>query len=97
MASDAEAGDGRYEVILAPAVRRALTERLPAAAAFAAYEFIVGPLADNPYRVGSRLLAPFEGYHRARRGEYRIRYRIDDRERRVYVVDVQHRRDAYRM
>jgi mRNA-degrading endonuclease RelE of RelBE toxin-antitoxin system len=89
------AHDDSYEILLAPGVRRALAETLPASAAFAAFEFIRGPLAENPRRVGSPLRAPFAGYHRARRGEYRVRYRIDEEYHRVYVVDVDHRRDAY--
>jgi mRNA-degrading endonuclease RelE of RelBE toxin-antitoxin system len=32
----------------------------------------------------------------ARRGTYRIIYRIDDKNRIVTVVDVDHRRDLYR-
>lgn len=84
-----------YEVVLAPGVKRALSETLPPAAAFAAFEFIRGPLAQNPRRVGAALRAPFEGLYRARRGEYRIRYSIDEDARRVVVVDVDHRRDAY--
>jgi mRNA-degrading endonuclease RelE of RelBE toxin-antitoxin system len=87
---------GGYEVILSPSVRRSLSETLPAAAAFAAFEFIDGPLGEDPHRVGAALRAPFDGYYRARRGEYRIRYRIDEAHRRVFVVDVSHRRDAYR-
>jgi mRNA interferase RelE/StbE len=46
--------------------------------------------------VGVPLRAPFEGLRRARRGEYRVRYRIDDANRQVIVLDVDHRRDAYR-
>ncbi|MCL2453887.1 MAG: type II toxin-antitoxin system RelE/ParE family toxin [Micrococcales bacterium] len=88
-------GDDRYEVVLAPGARRALSETLPPSAAFAAYEFVAGPLADNPRRVGAPLRAPFAGYYRARRGEYRVRYRIDEEQRRVIVVDIDHRRDAY--
>jgi mRNA-degrading endonuclease RelE of RelBE toxin-antitoxin system len=89
------AHDDSYEILLAPGVRRALAETLPASAAFAAFEFIRGPLAENPRRVGAPLRAPFAGYFRARRGEYRVRYRIDEEHHRVYVVDVDHRRDAY--
>ena len=33
-----------YSVVLAPGARRALTDTLPPAAAFAAWEFISGPL-----------------------------------------------------
>jgi mRNA-degrading endonuclease RelE of RelBE toxin-antitoxin system len=72
-----------------------LSESLPPSVAFAAYEFIVGPLAANPWRVGAPLRAPFAGYHRARRGEYRIRYRIDRESLLVTVLDIDHRRDSY--
>ena len=59
-------------------------------------EFIVGPLSDDPHRVGKRLRSPLEDRHTARRGTYRVIFRIDDVERLVTVVDVAHRRDAYR-
>lgn len=85
-----------YEIVLAPPARRALAEGLSSSAAFAAWEFIQGPLAERPYAVGVRLRAPFEGLWRARRGEYRVRYRIDEEQRRVIVMSVDHRRDAYR-
>ncbi len=86
---------GRYSLVIAPTARRQLADRLPEAAAFAAYEFIVGPLLDNPRRVGKRLRPPLADRHSARRGTYRIIYRIDDMQRTVTVVDVAHRRDAY--
>jgi len=86
----------RYRLVLAPGARRALAEQLPASAAFAAWEFITGPLLERPRVVGAPLRAPFEGLWRARRGEYRVRYRIDEGNRTVYVLDVDHRRDAYR-
>jgi mRNA-degrading endonuclease RelE of RelBE toxin-antitoxin system len=55
--------------------------------AFAAFKFINGLLLDNPYRVGRRLLAPLDDRYSARRGSYRIIYRIDDKARTVTVVD----------
>jgi mRNA interferase RelE/StbE len=85
-----------YTIVLAPGARHALTDALPTAAAFAAWEFISGPLADAPTRVGTPLRAPFLGLWRARRGEYRLRYRIDGDSRQVVVLDIGHRRDAYR-
>lgn len=92
-----ESGDpDAYEIVLAPGARGALTTALPASAAFAAWEFIVGPLAHRPRQVGAPLRAPFAGLWRARRGEYRIRYRIDEDARRIVILDVDHRRDAYR-
>ncbi len=85
-----------YLIVLAPGARRALTDILPSAAAFAAWEFISGPLAEAPRRVGAPLRAPFAGQWRARRGEYRVRYEIEDETRTVRILDVDHRRDAYR-
>ena len=73
-----------------------MSDSLPAAAAFAAWEVIRGPLAEAPTRVGTPLRAPFEGLWRARRGEYRVRYRIDAANHRVILLDIDHRRDAYR-
>lgn len=42
------------------------------------------------------LRKPFEGHWRARRGEYRVRYAIDDAQSEVVVLDISHRWDAYR-
>jgi mRNA-degrading endonuclease RelE of RelBE toxin-antitoxin system len=86
----------RHVLAITPTARRQLTEHLPEAVAAAAYEFIVGPLLDNPYRVGKQLRPPLDDRHSARRGTYRVIYRIDDEHRTVTVVDVAHRRDAYR-
>ncbi len=89
-------GEPPYDLILSPSARRALTDGLPPAAAFAAWEFIAGPLLERPRVVGTPLREPFDGLWRARRGEYRVRYRIDEDQRRVIVLDIDHRRDAYR-
>ncbi len=86
----------RYDLLLSPGARRSLTDVLSPAAAFAAWEFVNGPLRDAPQRVGAALQAPFEGLWRARRGEYRVRYEIDKGRRLVRVVDIDHRRDAFR-
>lgn len=88
--------DDRYTLVISPTARRQLTEALPEAAAFAAYEFIIGPLLDNPHRVGKQLRAPLQDRHSARRGTYRVVYRVDEQEHTVTVLDVAHRRDAYR-
>jgi mRNA-degrading endonuclease RelE of RelBE toxin-antitoxin system len=85
-----------YLLRATPTVRRALAETLPEAVAAAAYEFIAGPLLRDPYRVGKRLLPPLDDRFSARRGTYRVIYRIDDKTRTVTVVDVGHRRDIYR-
>jgi mRNA interferase RelE/StbE len=88
--------DRRYELIIAPSARRQLTEHLPESVAFAAYEFIIGPLLDKPHRVGKQLRPPLHDRYSARRGTYRVVYRIDDERYRVSVVGVFRRADAYR-
>jgi len=85
-----------YQVTIAPTAARQLRERLPEAVAWACFEFIAGPVAEDPHRVGAPLRKPFEGQWRARRGEYRVRYAIDDETRIVYVLDIDHRRNVYR-
>jgi mRNA interferase RelE/StbE len=85
-----------YRVTLRPSARRALTDELPEPVAAAVVEFIYGPLAENPHRLGKALRAPFEGRHSARRGAYRIIYRIVDHELVIDVIKIEHRATAYR-
>ena len=85
----------RYELRLSRAARRALAETLPESVAAAVWRFVSGPLLDNPHRVGKALRFALEGYHSARRGQYRVVYRIDEREVIVDVIKISHRGDAY--
>lgn len=85
-----------YRVRVARTAARQLAEALPESVAAACIEFLYGPLADDPHRVGAPLRKPFEGHWRERRGEYRVRYTIDDAREEVSVLDISHRRDAYR-
>jgi mRNA interferase RelE/StbE len=85
-----------FRVVVTRTATRQLAERLPEAVAAACVEFMFGPLAESPLRVGAELRSPFAGQWRARRGEYRVRYRIDETEGVVFVLDIDHRRDAYR-
>jgi mRNA interferase RelE/StbE len=79
-----------------PAARRAISERPPEAVAAAVLEFCADALAANPHRVGKPLFGPLNGCHGARRGTYRVIYRIDDERRMVHVLDIDHRADVYR-
>jgi mRNA-degrading endonuclease RelE of RelBE toxin-antitoxin system len=72
-----------------------LAETLPESVAAAVWRFVSGPLLDNPHRVGKALRFELEGYHSARRGQYRVVYRIDEREVIVDVIKISHRGDAY--
>lgn len=85
-----------YNVVLSPRARRALSEVLPQAVAAACFEFINGPLAENPRRVGRPLRNELAGMYSARRGEFRVIYAIDDGRIRVAVISIRHCRDAYR-
>ena len=84
-----------YAIAWTAPARRALA-RLPEKAATAAVEFIYGSLAASPQRVGKPLRLGLAGLHSARRGDYRVIYRIDDDDRRIDVVAIEHRADAYR-
>lgn len=70
--------------------------RLPGRVAPAVVEFMLGPLCENPHRVGHPLQRELEGLWSARRGAYRIVYEIDDEHHRVLVLRIDHRADVYR-
>ena len=84
-----------YEVEITPEGLRHLN-RLPEKVREAALAAILGPIADNPQRLGKPLLGELEGLHSARRGDYRIIYEIFDDEQIVLIHRVQHRGDVYR-
>jgi mRNA interferase RelE/StbE len=86
----------RYAILLTPPARRALAEHLPPGVAAAARELITGALADDPWRVGKPLQEPYRGLVSARRGTYRVIYRIDENKHAVEIRSVRHRTDAYR-
>lgn len=84
-----------YRIAWAPSAKRDLA-RLPEKVATAVVEFIYGGLADNPHRVGRPLHLELTGSHAARRGDFRVIYRIDGRRRRATISFIDHRSDVYR-
>lgn len=70
--------------------------RLPEKVAAAVVEFMIGPLRDNPRRVGHPLSRELTGLWSARRGAYRVIYGINDANRTVDVMRIDHRSDIYR-
>ena len=88
--------DDAWEIVFTRAARRAVEHDLPESVAAAAFAFIDGPLRENPFRVGKQLGVPLAPLWVARRGEYRILYRIRGNRLLIEVVSVIHRRDAYR-
>jgi mRNA interferase RelE/StbE len=84
-----------FEIDWASSVLRSLN-RLPEKIAVACVEFVYGGLAENPHRVGRALRFDLEGMHSARRGDFRVVYRIDADRRVVTVVAIDRRSDIYR-
>ena len=80
------------DIAWTPTAKRALV-RLPEKVAAAVVEFVYGALAENPHRVGKPLRFELEGLHSARRGDFRIIYRIGEH---VTTIAIEHRADVYR-
>lgn len=88
--------DAPNELVLTPPAIRAIRSGLPEGVAAAAIEFLTGALVENPHRVGKQLRGDLAGIHSARRGTYRVLYRINEVQREVVVLRIEHRRDVYR-
>jgi mRNA interferase RelE/StbE len=84
-----------YEVRFTGSAKRDL-HRIPPRILPAVIEFAYGELAREPRRVGKPLQRELAGRFSARRGPYRLLYRIDDEAGLVYVLRVDHRPDVYR-
>ncbi len=80
-------------VVTGPAARD--LDRLPDKALGAVLRALEA-IAREPRRLGKPLRFELEGLWVARRGPYRVLYRIDDEDRQVAVVAIGHRRDVYR-
>ncbi len=87
---------GPYDIVITPPARRAITELLPEAVAVAVIDFVTTALLANPHRVGKPLRNDLDGIWSARRGTYRVLYRIREDSREVVVLRIDHRRDDYR-
>jgi mRNA-degrading endonuclease RelE of RelBE toxin-antitoxin system len=85
-----------FELVLTPPARRALTDGPSEPVAAAVIDLLTTALVDNPMRVGKPLREDLTGVWSARRGTYRVLYRVRDDPREVVVLRIDHRRDAYR-
>jgi mRNA-degrading endonuclease RelE of RelBE toxin-antitoxin system len=93
--TDLEGPSAAFEVRFTAKARRGLN-MLPPRVLSAVVEFSFGDLAREPRRVGKPLRYYLAGLFSARRGPYRVLYRIDDAARIVFIVRVDHRADVYR-
>jgi mRNA-degrading endonuclease RelE of RelBE toxin-antitoxin system len=85
-----------YELGLTPPATRAIREKLPEPVAVAVIDVLTTALVGNPHRVGKALRDDLAGIWSARRGTYRVLYRINDTAGEVVVLRIEHRRDVYR-
>jgi mRNA-degrading endonuclease RelE of RelBE toxin-antitoxin system len=90
------AEDEPYRIVVAGPAARAISEEIPEAIASAVIDLITGPLLVSPRRLGKPLRRELEGLWSARRGTFRVVYRIDEANHEVVVLRVDHRRSAYR-
>lgn len=84
-----------YQAVLTAAALRSL-QSVPPRVAEPLVAFIFGSLAGDPRRRGKPLQRELEGRWAARRGDYRIVYRLDEDTKTVYVLKIGHRADVYR-
>jgi mRNA interferase RelE/StbE len=84
-----------YDVALTPEAQRQLS-RLPAKIVAAVLEGLYGSIARDPWRVSKPLHDELVGLRVARRGEYRIVFRVDESKHLVVVRRVEHCRGVYR-
>lgn len=85
----------RRSVRLSPSASRAI-DRLPHKVAAAVAEFITATLPENPHRLSKPLRFELAGWRVARRGDYRVTFRLNEDEHLLYVGRVEHRSHAYR-
>jgi len=87
--------EAAWDLVVARPARRTI-ERLPEKIALAVLDYLIGPLLENPHRVGQPLRGDLAGLHSARVGAYRIVYEINQTSRTVRVIYIDHRADIYR-
>ncbi len=85
-----------YELVVTPPAARAISEHLSEPVAAAVIEFLTTTLIREPRCMGKPLRRELSGVWSARRGTYRILYRIREDPREVVVLRVEHRGDVYR-
>lgn len=81
-----------YKILLLPQVQKDLDDFK--GKIFQQIRKKIHSLIENPRPPGSFKLTAKEGY-RLRSGHYRIIYRIDDKEKIVYIYRIKHRKEAY--
>lgn len=84
-----------YRVVLTASALQCLRS-VPPRVAEPVVAFVFGGLAADPRRRGKPLQRELEGRWAARRGDYRIVYRLDEETKQMYLLRIGHRSDVYR-
>ena len=84
-----------WQIDFSPSAQRDLNQ-VPPRVGPSLLEFIYAGIAENPQRRGKALRGLMLGVWSARRGDYRVLYRIDETTRTVQVLRVAGRGIAYR-
>jgi mRNA interferase RelE/StbE len=84
-----------YRVVLTGSALRSL-QAVPVRISEPLVEFVFGGLASDPRRRGKQLKRELAGRWSARRGDYRIIYRLDEDTMTMYVLKIGHRSQVYR-
>ena len=84
-----------WQVTWTPSARRTLAA-LPMKSAVVVHAFVQEVLANDPGRLGKPLRFELAGLHVARRGPYRVVYRIERDRREIVIHRVDLRAHAYR-
>ena len=84
-----------YRTVLTAAALRNL-QAVPPRVAEPLVAFVFGSLAESPRRRGKPLQRELTDRWAARRGDYRIIYRLDDDTKTMYVLEIAHRSEVYR-
>ena len=81
-----------YQVAITARADRDVPEKIAAACV----EFLFGPLAGNPHRLGKPLREISPDCTRARRGGYRVIYAINGPDHCIEIVHIDRRSHVYR-
>ena len=84
-----------WSVELSPTAVRAL-EKLPHKVAAAIVEFVTVTLPGDPRRLSKPLRYELSGWHVARRGDYRVTFRMLDDDHVLLIGRIEHRAHVYR-
>lgn len=84
-----------WSVQLSPSASRAI-DRLPHKVATAIAEFITATLPNDPHRLSKPVRFELAGWRVARRGDYRVTFRLLEDDHVLYIGRVEHRAHVYR-